>query len=156
VINVSADFRAMCLATFTWAAAASAFSWILLVLRDVIEVADEKTRTYHFSMLCIIGMGSAVVASVFFGWMDIPIQKSYAYVKVVMFVYSVSDLMVPAPYYLSPDVRTRLLMLYLIAVWKGLAFGVTLNLFQNCFWLEIPPQWRIGVGASPGAWPSKA
>merc|ERR1719159_1036802 len=78
--------------------------------------------------------------------MDIPIQKSYAYVKVVMFVYSVSDLMVPAPYYLSPDVRTRLLMLYLIAVWKGLAFGLTLNLFQNCFWLEIPPQWRIGVG----------
>lgn len=146
VLNVSADFRAMCISTFIWAGAASAFSWVLLVLRDVIEVSDEKERSYHYAMLNIVGLGAAVFASVLFGWADLPIRQSYAYTKVVMGLYTISDTAVPAPYFLSTDVKTRLLMLYLTAVWKGLAFGLTLNLFQNCFWLEIPTQWRIGVG----------
>jgi len=143
----SNEFRYVSLATVFFSMSTAGMMFVILILRDLVGIADDATAQLHMACASIVMTVSAAIASVVMGLVDAGAQNRTLFFGIFLVMYLITEISVPFCYFVSDTPHDKLVYLYGISAIKGFAFGGIYNIMQPITWEAIPDSWKSGTGS---------
>jgi len=139
------DFARACGIQFVFSLGSASIFFVMLMMRDVCGVTDEKAQQTHFSVVSMLFMLAAAVSSVVAAWLAEKVNRRQSGYYLSrrnlllgsMILFGLATLGLPAAYHFSGEAR-RLCWFYFAGTLLGWAFGAVYALFQSCMWTLLP------------------